>query len=615
MNDARVITDVPADAREVLKRVFGHDDFRHAQREIVADVLAGRDTFVLLPTGSGKSLCYQLPALLTPGLTVVVSPLIALMKNQVDALHAAGVAATFLNSSLDAAQASRRLEGLRQGRFQLLYVAPERLLLDGFLRELQSWNVSRFAIDEAHCISEWGHDFRPEYRRLAEVRERFPGIPVVALTATANAHVREDILSGLRMRDPRVHVASFNRPNLTYRVRGKERALGEIVSFVKSRPGESGIVYVQSRAGTERVAEALRAAGIAALPYHAGLEPQTRAKHQEAFVRDDVAVICATIAFGMGIDKSNVRFVIHYDVPKSLEGYYQETGRAGRDGLPAECVLFFSHGDIVKLESFLGEAATEAEAARGRAQLAEVKRYAYADGCRRAALLAYFGETFEAVPCGACDNCLEPRAERDATVPAQKLLSCLVRIREASGFDMGVTHAIDVLLGTENDKIWRMGHDRLSTFGIGTELDRRAWRHVAEELVRLGLIERDPARFNVASLTPAGRRTLAQRAPVVIREASPVAARAKAKRGTRGTAAAPVLAGDDESALFERLRRLRRELADERDVPAYVIFSDAVLREMARVVPRTLGQLRGISGVGDKKLAEFGERFLEVTGG
>ena len=608
-----MITDVLADARETLKRVFGHDDFRHAQAEIVADVLAGRDTFVLLPTGSGKSLCYQLPALLLPGLTLVVSPLIALMKNQVDALHAAGVAATFLNSSIEPAQASRRLEGLRQGRFQLLYVAPERLLLDGFLRDMAGWNVSRIAVDEAHCISEWGHDFRPEYRRLAEVRARFPGVPVVALTATANAHVREDILSGLRMRDPRVHVASFNRPNLTYRVRSKERALAEIVDFVKKRPNESGIVYVQSRAGTERVAEALRAAGIAALPYHAGLESHTRARHQESFVRDDTAVICATIAFGMGIDKSNVRFVIHYDVPKSLEGYYQETGRAGRDGLPSECVLFFSHGDIVKLESFLGEAASEAEAARGRAQLAEVKRYAYADGCRRAALLAYFGETFSDVPCGGCDNCLEPRAERDATIAAQKLLSCLVRIREASGFDMGVTHAIDVLLGTENDKIWRMGHDRLSTFGIGTDLDRRAWRHLAEELVRLGLIERDPARFNVASLTPAGRRTLAQRTAVVVREAPPAAAKGKSKRGSR-VAAAATPAGDGDAALFERLRRLRRELADERDVPAYVIFSDAVLREMARVVPRTLAELRKISGVGDKKLAEFGERFLEVTG-
>jgi len=601
-----------ADAREVLKRVFGHDDFRSEQRAIVADVLAGRDTFALLPTGSGKSLCYQLPALLLDGLTVVVSPLIALMKNQVDALQAAGVAATYLNSSLDARQAATRLAGLHAGEFRLLYVAPERLLLDGFLRDLAGWNVARFAIDEAHCISEWGHDFRPEYRRLAEVRARFPSVPVIALTATANAHVRDDILTGLRMRDARVHVASFNRRNLIYRVRPKERALATIVAFAKARPNESGIVYTQSRAGTERLAEALRAAGVAALPYHAGLDAATRNRHQEAFARDDATVVCATIAFGMGIDKSNVRYVIHYDVPKSLEGYYQETGRAGRDGLPAECVLFFSYGDLVKLESFLNDAASEVEAARGRAQLADVKRYAYGEGCRRATLLAYFGETFSGVPCGACDNCLEPRAERDATVSAQKLLSCLLRIREASGFNMGVTHVIDVLLGEENDKIWRMSHDRLSTFGIGTDLDRRGWRHLAEELVRLGLIERDTARYKVASVTSAGRRVLAERTPIVIREAVAPAKTPKTKRSRAATLPADSR-NDGEAATFERLRRLRRELADERDVPAYIIFSDTVLREIARRMPRTLSDLRAISGVGDKKLAEFGARFLRVT--
>jgi ATP-dependent DNA helicase RecQ len=607
--------DLRPDARETLKRVFGHDDFRHAQRAVIDDVMAGHDTFVLLPTGSGKSLCYQLPALLTPGLTVVVSPLIALMKNQVDALHAAGVEATFLNSSLEPAEASRRLAGLRQGRFRLLYVAPERLLLDGFLRELGQWNVARFAVDEAHCISEWGHDFRPEYRRLVEVRDLFPGVPVVALTATANERVRADILQGLRMRAPRIHVASFNRPNLSYRVRAKDRTQAEIAAFVKQRPGESGIVYVQSRAGAERVADGLRAAGIAALPYHAGLDAATRARHQERFARDDVQVICATIAFGMGIDKSNVRFVIHHDVPKSLEGYYQETGRAGRDGLPAECVLFFSYGDLVRLESFLAEAASEKEAARARSQLEDVKRYVYANGCRRAALLAYFGEVYTDVPCGGCDNCLEPKLERDATPAAQKFLSCLLRIREAGGYDMGVTHAIDVLLGIENDKIWRLGHDRLSTFGIGKELDRRAWRHVADELLRLGYMSRDP-QFAVVAVSPAGRRVLSERAPIAIREAAARSTAAKAPRGGRGkTGGSAVAAGPTDDALFERLRRVRRELADSRDVPAYVIFSDAVLRELARVVPRTLAQMRAISGVGDKKLAEFGERFLEVVRG
>ncbi len=600
------------EARAVLKRVFGHDDFRSHQREIIADVLAGRDTFALLPTGSGKSLCYQLPALMLPGLTVVVSPLIALMKSQVDALHGVGAAATFLNSSLLPSEAGRRIDGLRQGRFQLLYVAPERLLMAGFLQEMSGWSVSRLAIDEAHCISEWGHDFRPEYRRLAEVRERFAGLPVIALTATANAHVREDIVAGLRMHDPRVHVASFNRPNLTYRVRPKQQALAEIVAYARQRSSESGIVYTQSRAGAERLAEALRAGGVPALAYHAGLDAQTRTRHQEAFLRDDVAVMCATIAFGMGIDKSNVRYVIHYDVPKSVEGYYQETGRAGRDGLPAECVLFFSYGDLVRLESFLNDAASQAEAERGRALLADVKRYAYADGCRRAALLAYFGEQFETVPCGACDNCLEPRAERDATVAAQKLLSCLVRIREASGFAMGMTHAIDVLLGVENDKIWRMGHDRLSTFGIGTDDDRRGWRHLGEELVRLGLVERDATRFSVASPTSAGLRALTQRIPIVIREIAKAPKRAGPKR-RRDAVPEGGPANEGDSAAFERLRRLRRELADERDVPAYIIFSDAVLREIARVKPRTLNDLRRISGVGDKKLKDFGRQFLAVT--
>jgi ATP-dependent DNA helicase RecQ len=603
-----------AAAHEALKRYFGFDAFRPLQAEIVADVLAGRDVFALLPTGGGKSLCYQLPALLTEGLTVVISPLIALMKDQVDALQTAGIAATYLNSSLAAPEAAWRLEGLRRGEYKLLYVAPERLMLGGFLSELEGWNVARFAVDEAHCVSEWGHDFRPEYRRIAALRERFAGVPFIALTATATADVRDDVIRGLRLHAPRTYVASFNRPNLTYRVRPKERATEALLDFLRERPLESGIVYAQSRSSVEKLAERLQAAGISARPYHAGLDAATRARNQERFVRDDVRVICATIAFGMGIDKSNVRFVVHYDVPKSIEGYYQETGRAGRDGLAAECLLFFSYGDLVKLEHFLSEANSESDGTRAREQLERMKRYVYANGCRRRELLAYFDEVYDAPNCGGCDNCLEPRAERDATLPAQKLISCIYRIREASGYDVGITHVIDVLLGAANEKVTRLGHERLTTFGIGTELDRRGWRHLAEELGRLGLIERDAAHFGVVRVTAAGRRALFAREPVTIREEGAVArgqggAKARGKRARADRAEALDAAG---AGLFERLRTLRRELADARDVPAYVIFSDAVLREMTRIVPRTLAQMRAIGGVGDKKLAEFGERFLEA---
>jgi ATP-dependent DNA helicase RecQ len=600
-----------AAAREALKRYFGFDAFRPLQAEIVADVLAGHDVFALLPTGGGKSLCYQLPALLTAGLTVVISPLIALMKDQVDALRTAGIAATFLNSSLAAPEAAARLEGLRRGDYKLLYVAPERLMLEGFSAELERWNVVRFAVDEAHCVSEWGHDFRPEYRRIAALRERFAGIPFIALTATASTEVREDVVRGLRLRAPRTYVASFNRPNLTYRVRPKERATEALIDFLRARPHDSGIVYAQSRASVEKLAERLLAAGISARPYHAGLDAAVRARNQEQFVRDDVRVICATIAFGMGIDKSNVRFVVHYDVPKSIEGYYQETGRAGRDGLPAECLLFFSYGDLVKLESFLSEASSEREGTRTREQLERMKRYVYANGCRRRELLAYFDEEYAPANCGGCDNCLEPRAERDATKPAQKLLSCIYRIREASGYDVGITHVIDVLLGSENEKVTRLGHERLTTFGIGTDLDRHGWRHLAEELGRLGLIERDAAHFGVVRVTAAGRRALFGREPIVIREPAAVA-RGRGGAGKRGRAERALAAEAGDTGLFERLRALRRELADARDVPAYVIFSDAVLREMTRSVPRTLAQMRAIAGVGDKKLAEFGERFLEA---
>jgi ATP-dependent DNA helicase RecQ len=595
-----------AELREALERWFGFPSFRPSQEAIVRDVLAGRDVFALLPTGGGKSLCYQLPAVLTQGLTVVISPLIALMKDQVDALETAGIPATALNSSLEWAELRRRVDGLERGEYSLLYVAPERLTLPGFSEDLRRWGVARFVVDEAHCISEWGHDFRPEYRRIAPLRERFPDVPFCAFTATATARVRDDVVAQLGLRRPAVHVASFDRANLTYRVLHAPRSAEGLVRWLRARPDdESGIVYCGSRANSDKLAEVLSSAGIPALAYHAGLDSAARAKRQEAFIRDDVRVMCATIAFGMGIDKSNVRFVVHWDVPRSLEGYYQETGRAGRDGLPAECAWFFAYGDIARIERFVEEK-PESERAAAREQLERVKRFAYSNDCRRRELLAYFGETYPHERCESCDNCLQPRRAYDATTDAQKLLSCVYRVREAHGYGVGIAHVIDVLVGAKTEKIERWYHERLSTYGIGKDRDRRTWRHLADELLRLGLIAQDAARHNVVSLTDAGKRALVRRAPIEVREAvAPVAPR-------RGRAAAPPAAADEDydRELFAALRALRREIAVERDVPPYIVFSDAVLRAMAREVPLTPAQLRAISGVGEKKLADFGARFL-----
>jgi ATP-dependent DNA helicase RecQ len=595
--------------REALERWFGFPTFRPSQEAIVRDVLEGRDVFALLPTGGGKSLCYQLPAVLTAGLTVVISPLIALMKDQVDALTTAGIAATALNSSLEWGELRRRIDGLDRGAYKLLYVAPERLTLPAFSDDLARWGAARFVVDEAHCISEWGHDFRPEYRRIATLRERFPDVPFCAFTATATSRVRDDVVAQLGLRRPAVHVASFDRPNLTYRIVHGSHSVEALIRTLRARAEEeAGIVYAGSRANAEKLAGALASAGIPALAYHAGLDAQTRSRRQEAFIRDDVRVICATIAFGMGIDKSNVRFIVHWDVPRSLEGYYQETGRAGRDGLPAECMWFFAYGDVARVERFVDEK-PEAEQPAARAQLERVKRYAYSNACRRRELLAYFGETYPHEHCGNCDNCLQPRASYDATVEAQKLLSCIYRIRESHGYGVGIAHVVDVLVGAKTEKIERWYHDRLSTYGIGRDRDRHWWRHLADELLRLGLIAQDAGHHNVVALTPAGRRALVERTPIAVREA------VAPSSGKRVRAAAPDADDAYDRDVFAELRTLRREIAAERDVPPYVVFSDAVLRAMARVLPRTPAQLRAISGVGEKKLADFGARFLGAIAG
>jgi ATP-dependent DNA helicase RecQ len=596
----------------LLKQSFGFDSFRPLQEEIIRSALAGRDVFALLPTGGGKSLCFQLPALTREGLTVVVSPLISLMKDQVDALQASGIAATFLNSTLAASETATRMLGLRNGEYKLLYVAPERLMLPGFLANLKEWNVNQIAIDEAHCISEWGHDFRPEYRQLAQLRDLFSQTPVMALTATATTRVRSDIVKQLRLRQPGCYVASFNRPNLTYRVLAKNSAYRQLLSFVKTRPDESGIVYCQSRNSTENVAARLKADGIEAEPYHAGLDPKTRANNQELFLRDEVRVICATIAFGMGINKPNVRFVVHYDLPKNIEGFYQETGRAGRDGLPSECLLLFSAGDAVKYSKFIDEISNESERKIARQQLRHMVELAESAECRRAALLRYFGEQFTESNCHACDNCLTPRQTYDGTVEAQKFLSCVYRLREKSGFDFGINQVAEVLTGAQTEKVLKWDHHLVSTYGIGKEHNRAEWILIGRELVRLGYVRQLAEKFNVLQVTDEGRRALKQREPVVMAKPfsppKPEKLAGEKKYRSRDYGVGGIVC---DEKLFDQLRRLRKKIADERGLPAYIIFSDVSLRQMARYYPRTEGEFARINGVGERKLADFGKVFME----
>ncbi len=585
-----------------LKQVWGYSAFRPHQEEIIRASLAGRDVLALLPTGGGKSLCFQLPALVRPGLTVVISPLIALMKDQVDQLQANGVAATFLNSSLDDEERKARWRALNGREYKLLYLSPERLFAGegNLLESLRRWGIACVAVDEAHCISEWGHDFRPEYRQLATLRDRLPDVPFVALTATATERVREDISRALHLHEPHQAVASFNRPNLTYRVLPRQQGYRQVLDFIRPRPADSGIIYCFSRAGADRLAAQLREDGIAAAPYHAGLDRADRDRNQERFLRDEVRVICATIAFGMGINKPNVRFVIHHDLPKNLEGYYQETGRAGRDGLPAECVLLWSAGDVAKQTEFIREKPSVEERQTATTQLQQMAHYAEIRGCRRCALLDYFGEDFPEAECGACDNCLEPRATYDGTVPAQKLLSCVVRIRQKSGFNVGLNHVVAILTGGDTDNVRKWGHESLTTYGIGKELSRPEWGTVGRELIRLGLLRQNNEKFSTLELTTEGLAALKDRRSIQL------------TRPMRTPAASTQRSGEIEcdQPLFERLRTLRKRLADERGVPPYVVFGDTSLRWMARQYPTDAASFLRITGVGERKLADFGVPFL-----
>jgi len=598
---------------DALKHYFGFTSFRALQREIMETTLMSRDALAILPTGGGKSLCYQLPALVEPGLTLVISPLIALMKDQVDALEANGIAATFLNSTLDARTAGARLAGLDRGAYRLLYAAPERIVMPGFLAGLARWNLRRIAVDEAHCVSEWGHDFRPEYRRITELRAQHPQVPILALTATATDRVRADIERFLALREPCRFVGSFNRPNLRYSVYEKRDAFKQLLAWATARANESGIVYVANRNSAEDLAARLSSAGISARAYHAGLTPKERARNQDLFVRDEIRVMCATIAFGMGIDKPNVRYVVHYDVPKNLEGYYQETGRAGRDGLASDCALFFSGGDAAKQRHFIRQVSDEHERERAERLLRSMLDYSATPYCRRAYLLRYFGEAIVADACENCDNCVNPTERFDATLAAAKFLSCVFRIREAGGFSTGAQHVIDVLLGTMNDKVERWGHARLSTFGIGAEHTHDEWNAIASELIRLGCVEIDPERRTLL-LTDEGRRALKERRTFSFAKPRFVGT---AKKGRKRSSASTVTSADvdeatHDAALFEALRRLRKTLADEAGVPPYVVFSDATLREFATKKPTTQSAFRAISGVGDVKLERYGEVFVDA---
>ncbi|MEI6221403.1 MAG: DNA helicase RecQ [bacterium] len=580
---------------EILQQYFGYTSFRPLQEEIIQDVLAKKDVFVLMPTGSGKSLCYQLPAIASEGVTVVVSPLIALMKDQVDGLQQNGVKAAFLNSSQTQAQQQQVLAAARNGELSLLYLAPERLAQPNFWQTLRGFPLTLFAIDEAHCISEWGHDFRPEYRQLSVVKKEFSTIPLIALTATATERVQADILIQLGLQNAKTYQASFNRPNLYYSVRPKKDAFDQIFDFIAEHPQQSGIIYCQSRKKVDGIAERLKANGIKALPYHAGLSDEVRRKNQEAFSRDNVDIIVATIAFGMGIDKPNVRFVIHYDLPANLERYYQETGRAGRDSLPSECLLFFSYGDKEAIEHFIRMKQDPKEQEIARAQLTQVVRYAEQRQCRRKSLLSYFGEEMQGETCDNCDNCLSPDPTFDGTTLAQKIISCVVR----TGERFGTGHVAKVLVGSKDKRVLENEHNKLTTYGIITDYSPQQIQAFTRQLAEQGCLEITQEKYPIVRLTGKSWDVLKNGLKVVLTQPQePTELRQESTRP------------DFDRELFAALRVLRKRLADEKNVPPYIIFSDISLEEMAQYFPQTKEQFSTISGVGKQKLDWYGSLFL-----
>jgi ATP-dependent DNA helicase RecQ len=597
------------EALETLRRVFGYDTFRGDQAAIVEHVIAGGDALVLMPTGGGKSLCYQIPALVRPGVGVVVSPLIALMQDQVDALRNAGVRAGFLNSTQDYAARQEVESAFLAGELDLLYLAPERLSMESTGRLFDRGKISLFAIDEAHCVSQWGHDFRPEYLTLSSLHERWPDVPRIALTATATEATHQEISARLKLDEARHFVASFDRPNIQYRIVGKNSPQRQLLELLRTEhQGDAGIVYCLSRNSVEKTAEFLVQNGIPAVPYHAGLDARTRARHQSRFLREDGLIVVATIAFGMGIDKPDVRFVAHLDLPKSVEGYYQETGRAGRDGLPSTAWLAYGLQDVVQQRKMIDTSeGDEAHRRRLGAHLNAMLALCETVECRRVQILNYFGQKAE--PCGNCDTCLNPPEKFDGTIPAQKLLSTIVRLRNERRQKFGAGQAIDILLGKTTPKVTQFQHDTLKTFGIGTELREPEWRAVVRQLLAQGLlaVEGD---YGSLVLTESSAEVLGGDRQVLLRREPERAAAAKVRNTRKATA--PVDMPAEAAPLFERLRAWRAGVAKEQGVPAYVIFHDATLRQIATQRPASLADLGTVSGVGENKLAKYGEGVLEV---
>jgi ATP-dependent DNA helicase RecQ len=589
-------------ALDILRRVYGFEDFRGEQRRIIDSVLAGRNALVLMPTGGGKSICYQIPALLRSGTAVVVSPLIALMRDQVEALRHNGVRAACLNSTLNAEERRATERALEAGELDLVYVAPERLLQPGTLARFERIEIALFAIDEAHCVSQWGHDFRPEYMQLGVLRENFPGVPRIALTATADERTRGEILAQLLPDGGETFVASFDRPNIRYRVGLKNRPRDQLLEFLRNEhPGDSGIVYCMTRRSCDALAGWLADRDFPALPYHAGLDQQTRQAHQERFVREEGTIVVATIAFGMGIDKPDVRFVAHMDLPKSMEAYYQETGRAGRDGLPADAWMVFGLQDVLQVRQLLANSGADETRQRvERERLEALLAFCERTACRRRVLLGYFGESHPG-DCGNCDNCLQPPETWDATDAARMALSTIYR----TGQRFGANHVVDVLLGRTGERIERLGHDRLSTFGIGGDHDRSTWHSILRQLLAQGYLQPDPEGHGGLQLTESCRPLLRGEHSLALRRELPTARKRKSGR----KASAPAATHSPE---WEALRRCRQELADAEGVPPYVIFHDATLAALLEHRPRDLDAMAEVHGIGQHKLARYGQRILDV---